>query len=138
MILLSLSWVNSIIYSCFTQHTPIQLRQCAIHGVEMSLLFMLCNFRSRSISGASSGLSTSPLSSPRVSFPSMLNHLFHSKHLVVLQSIASWSGIYLHNIYLWETHVSRHIWSAVIQHEYMHQQVVQQCVVIVYIHYCIH
>lgn len=30
-------------------------------------LFLLCPFRSRSISGASSGLSTSPLSSPRVS-----------------------------------------------------------------------
>ncbi len=40
---------------------------------------MLCNFRSRSISGASSCLSTSPLSSPRVSLPSILKHLFHSE-----------------------------------------------------------
>uniref|UniRef100_A0A8C1G1U5 Protein kinase domain-containing protein n=1 Tax=Cyprinus carpio TaxID=7962 RepID=A0A8C1G1U5_CYPCA len=41
--------------------------------------------RSRSISGASSGLSTSPLSSPRVSLPSILKHWFHSESLVVLK-----------------------------------------------------
>uniref|UniRef100_A0A673K026 Serine/threonine-protein kinase BRSK2-like n=1 Tax=Sinocyclocheilus rhinocerous TaxID=307959 RepID=A0A673K026_9TELE len=45
--------------------------------------------RSRSISGASSGLSTSPLSSPRVSPPSILNLLFYTESLVVLKPLAT-------------------------------------------------
>lgn len=39
----------------------------------MTVCANLCCIRSRSISGASSGLSTSPLSSPRVSHPSALS-----------------------------------------------------------------